>query len=57
MLRLKRPTEVPGVIEQSLDMDIRLGVELLLTQRVPVAGRGHPDARNLVLLELEIALD
>jgi hypothetical protein len=57
MLRLKRTTEVPGVIEQSLDMDIRLGVELLLTQRVPVAGRGDPDARYLVLLELEIALD
>jgi hypothetical protein len=38
MLRLKRATEVPGVIEQSVDMDIRLGVELLLTQRVPVRG-------------------
>jgi hypothetical protein len=57
MLRLKRAAEVPGVIEQSLNMDIRLGVELLLTQRVHVAGRGDPDARNLVLLELEIALD
>jgi len=57
MLRLKRTTKVPGVIEQSLDVDIRGGVELLLTQRVPVAGRGDPDARNLVLLELDIALD
>jgi len=57
MLRLKRTTEVPGVIKQSIDMDIRLGVELLLTQRVPAAGRGETDARNLILLELEIALD
>ena len=57
MLRLNRPTEVPGVIKQSLDMDIRLGVELLLIQSVSVAGRGAPDARSLVLLELEIALD